>query len=61
MTLWDFYAMDRCDGFWENHGLCIVYPKSYTGTDKEVKLMSVLDEAADSYIEKSAPSGLVGR
>lgn len=47
-----FYAMDRCDGFWENNGLCIVYPKIYAGTENEIRLMNVLDEAAESYCEK---------
>lgn len=47
-----FYAMDRCDGFWENNGLCIVYPKVYAGTENEMKLMKVLDEAANSYREE---------
>lgn len=47
-----FYAMDRCDGFWENNGLCIVYPKIYVGTENEIRLMNVLDEAAESYCEK---------
>lgn len=47
-----FYGMDRCDGFWENSGLCIVYPKVYAGTENEIKLMGVLDEAAESYREE---------
>lgn len=47
-----FYAMDRCDGFWENNGLCMVYPKVYAGTENEKKLMTVLDEAANSYREE---------
>lgn len=47
-----FYTMDRCDGFWENNGLCIVYPKIYVGTENEIRLMNVLDEAAESYCEK---------
>lgn len=47
-----FYGMDRCDGFWKNNGLCIVYPKAYAGTENEIKLMNVLDEAAESYSEK---------
>lgn len=46
-----FYGMDRCDGFWENNGLCMVYPKAYSGTENEKKLMDILDEAADSYEE----------
>lgn len=46
-----FYGLDRCDGFWENNGLCMVYPKSYVGTENEVKLMRMLDEAAESYTE----------
>ena len=47
-----FYGLDRCDGFWENNGLCIVYPKSYAGTENEIMLMQVLDKAAESYQEK---------
>ena len=47
-----FYGMDRCDGFWENCGLCMVYPKAYVGTENERKLMSVLAEAAESYREE---------
>ena len=47
-----FYGMDRCQGFWENNGLCIVYPKSYVGTENEKKMMAVLDEVAESYCEK---------
>ncbi len=47
-----FYGLDRCDGFWENQGLCIIYPKAYVGTENERKMMKVLDEAADSYKEE---------
>lgn len=47
-----FYGMDRCDGFWENSGLCIVYAKEYAGTQNEIKLMEVLDKAAESYREE---------
>lgn len=47
-----FYGMDRCDGFWKNNALCMVYPKSYVGTENEIKLMKVLDEAAESYEER---------
>lgn len=47
-----FYGMDRCDGFWKNNGLCIIYPKEYVGTENERKLMAVLDEAAESYSEE---------
>ena len=46
-----FYGIDRCDGFWENNGICIVYPKSYVGTEDERKAMQVLDVVANSYIE----------
>ena len=46
-----FYGLDRCDGSWENNGLCIVYPKKYAGTENEKKLMKVLDTAAESYQE----------
>ena len=47
-----FYGLDRCDGFWKNNGLCMVYPKTYAGTENEVKLMRVLDEVAESYSER---------
>lgn len=47
-----FYGLDRCDGFWENNGLCMVYQKAYLGTEQEKKLMQVLDEAAGSYQEE---------
>lgn len=46
-----FYGIDRCDGFWVNNGICIVYPKSYVGTEDETKAMQVLDVVANSYIE----------
>lgn len=46
-----FYGIDRCDGAWKNNGLCMVYPKTYAGTETERKLMSVLDEVANSYCE----------
>lgn len=46
-----FYGIDRCDGFWLNNGICIVYPKSYVGTQDEVKAMQVLDAVANSYVE----------
>ncbi len=48
-----FYGLDRCNGFWENNGLCLVYPKAYVGTENETKLMHVLDEAAESYREEN--------
>ena len=47
-----FYGLDRLEGFWENNGLCLVYPKSYVGTENETKLMKVLDEVAESYSEE---------
>ncbi|MCM1543119.1 MAG: hypothetical protein NC121_17925 [Blautia sp.] len=47
-----FYGLDRCDGLWENNGLCMVYPKEYLGTKNEKKLMQILDEAAESYREE---------
>ncbi|MCM1214588.1 MAG: hypothetical protein NC331_03665 [Lachnospiraceae bacterium] len=47
-----FYGLDRCDGLWENNGLCMVYPKEYLGTENEKKLMQILDEAAESYREE---------
>lgn len=46
-----FYGVDRCDGYWLNNGICIVYPKSYVGTEDEVKAMNVLDTVANSYVE----------
>ena len=46
-----FYGLDRCDDVWENNGLCMVYPKTYVGTENEKKLMQILDEAAESYSE----------
>lgn len=46
-----FYGLDRCDGFWLNNGLCVVYPKSYVGTADETKLIQMLDVVADSYVE----------
>ena len=46
-----FYGIDRCDGFWLNNGICIVYPKSYVGTEDERKAMQVLDVVANSYVE----------
>ena len=45
--------LDRLDGFWENNGICLVYPKSYVGTKDEKKLMQVLDEVAESYKEEN--------
>ncbi|MDE7043560.1 MAG: hypothetical protein K2O97_00805, partial [Acetatifactor sp.] len=47
-----FYGMDRCDGYWKNSGLCMVYPKTCTGTKDEQRLMQILDEAAESYQEE---------
>lgn len=47
-----FYGLDRCDGAWENNGLCMVYQKAYMGTENERRLMQVLDEAAGSYREE---------
>ena len=47
-----FYGLDRCGGFWENNGFCMVYPKAYVGTENEKKLIRVLDEAAESYSEE---------
>lgn len=47
-----FYGLDRCEGSWENNGLCMVYPKEYAGTENEIRLMQILDEAAESYQEE---------
>ncbi len=46
-----FYGFEREKGYWEQAGLCLVYPKGYVGTDDEKKLMRVLDEAAESLAE----------
>jgi hypothetical protein len=46
-----FYGFDRCDGFWENNGLCLVYPKSYVGTSDEEELIKMFDELVESYVE----------
>lgn len=46
-----FYGFDRCDGFWENNGLCLVYPNDLRGTEIEQELMKVLDKAASTYQE----------
>lgn len=35
-----------------DNGLCIVYEKSYVGTENEQKLIKVLDEVAESYCEQ---------
>ncbi|MFR6099340.1 MAG: hypothetical protein ACLUIS_04475 [Longibaculum sp.] len=47
-----FYGFDRCNGFWENNGLCLVYPKAYVNTENELKLIGILDEVARSYNEQ---------
>lgn len=47
-----FYGLDCCEGFFENQGLCLVYPKELAGTEAEQKLTAVLDEAAESYREE---------
>lgn len=47
-----FYGLDCCEGFFENQGLCLVYPKELAGTEAEQKLTAVLDEAAGSYREE---------
>ncbi len=51
-SLMYFYGLDRCDGLWENNGLCMVYPAEYDGTDAEKTLMKILDLAAESYKEE---------
>lgn len=43
-----FYGLDRCDGFWDNNGLCMVYPRAYAGTENEKVLMDILDQAAEA-------------
>lgn len=47
-----FYGMDCCEGYFENQGLCLIYPKALVGTETERKLMAVLDKAAESYREE---------
>ena len=47
-----FYGFDRCNGFCENNGLCLVYPKAYVNTENELKLIGILDEVARSYNEQ---------
>lgn len=47
-----FYGLDCCEGFFENQGLCLIYPKELAGTEAERKLTAVLDEAAGSYREE---------
>ena len=44
-----FYGMDCYEGYLENQGLCLVYPRTLAGTEAERKLMAMLDEAALSY------------
>lgn len=46
-----FYSFDGCGGDWENTGLCVVYPREYSGTVSEKRLMKALDDAAASYRE----------
>lgn len=47
-----FYAIDACDGGYSNVAFCMTYPKSYKDTDDEKKIMSYLDEIAESYVEE---------
>lgn len=51
-SLMYFYGMDLCGETLENQGLCMVYPKELAGTETERRLMSVLDEVAESYREE---------
>ena len=44
-----FYGFVCEDGYWQQAGLCLVYPKEYAGTEDEKKLMEVLDEVAESF------------
>ncbi len=44
-----FYGFVCEDGYWQQAGLCLVYPQKYAGTEDEKKLMAVLDEAAGSF------------
>ena len=52
-----FYGFDRKGGFLINHGLCMVYPAEYLGTENEAKLMKVLDDAAATYKEEPTEEG----
>ncbi len=47
-----FYGYDSCDGFWENTGFALVYPKEYAGTENEKRLIQIFDAAAQSYKEE---------
>lgn len=47
-----FYGMDRCDGYWENNGIGIQYPRSIIGTPLESAVIAAMDEAARSYKEE---------
>ncbi len=47
-----FYAFICEKGFWEQAALCLIYQKEYVGTDDEKKLISVLDEAAETFEQK---------
>jgi len=47
-----FYGFECEDGYWQQAGLCLVYPKEFAGTESEKKLMEVLDEAAGSFEQK---------
>ena len=44
-----FYAFVQETGFWQQAGLCLVYPTEYSGTEDEISLMKVLDAAAKSF------------
>ena len=47
-----FYGMDCYEGYLENQGLCLVYPRKLAGTEAERGLTAMLDEAAESYREE---------
>ncbi len=47
-----FYGFECETGFFEQAGLCLVYPKEYVGTIDEKKLMVVLDKAAITFEQK---------
>lgn len=50
-----FYALDRCGGFWEDNGICLIYPEELHGTELESRLRTALDIAANSYEERIVP------
>ena len=45
-------GLDRGGGALENGGRCLAYPKELTGTEKERKLVTVLEQAAECFREE---------